>query len=146
MKASARLKIGQWWMCRKSVTPPSRMRSTRFDSAPPASRPTAGGKNGLRAPERAKKTNIQAIAATVRSITIDCCSVNWPNAMPVFLMRRRSKNGSSSTISPRSMVRVASDFVIWSATTATIATASIPTHSSRPGALRRRVAGDSGSS
>ena len=63
MKVSARLKIGQRWMCRKSVTPPSRMRSTRFDSAPPASRPTAGGKNGLRAPERAKKTNIHAIAA-----------------------------------------------------------------------------------
>ena len=143
MNASARLKIGQWWMCRKSVTPPSRMRSTRFEQR--AARQQADRRRevaGCARPSARRRRTSTRSRATVRTITISCCSVNWPNAMPVFLMRRRSKNGSSSTISPRSMVRVASDFVIWSATTATIATANSPTHSSSPardGAGSRRL-------
>jgi hypothetical protein len=51
---------------------------------PPASRPTAAGSTGCRAPERAKKVSIQTTAIAVTIVTIDVAPAKKPKAMPVF--------------------------------------------------------------
>src|SRR5215831_4589999 len=70
MKLSARLNAGQKRRSMKSVTCPSRIRSSRFDALPPISSPSATGRIGCRAPERAKKTTIQATARAVRTVAL----------------------------------------------------------------------------
>src|SRR6185437_12274940 len=84
MKLSARLKAGQYFRSRKSVTCPSRMRSIRFDVDPPISRPSATGSTGWRAPERAKKSSIQPTASAVRAVTSGVALANRPKAIPEF--------------------------------------------------------------
>lgn len=47
-------------------------------------------------PERAKYATIQTIATIESAITITWLSRNWPNAMPVFHVFVKWKNGSTS--------------------------------------------------
>ena len=51
---------------------------------PPITRPSATGRTGWRAPERAKKTSIQATAMPVSTITTAVACEKNPNAMPEF--------------------------------------------------------------
>ena len=66
------------------MTWPRRTRSTRFETLPPMTRPSATGQHRWRAPERAKKTSIQATASAVSTITTAVALANSPNAMPEF--------------------------------------------------------------
>ena len=98
MKMSARLKAGQKVKSRKSVTCPRRTRSTRFARLPPRTSPSPTGSTGWRAPERAKKTSIQAIASPVSAITIVVAVGKNPNAIPEF-WTWWIENGPSAAVS-----------------------------------------------
>jgi hypothetical protein len=51
-----------------------------------------------------------------------------PKAMPLFRTWVIDRNGSTSRLSPSAMLSMIRCFVTWSATTATAATETIPTH------------------
>ena len=84
MKLSARLNAGHQPRSMKSVTWRSRIRSTRFERLPPTSNPSAAGRTGWRAPDRAKNTTIQTTAAAVTNVTIAVAPAKKPKAMPEF--------------------------------------------------------------
>src|SRR5438067_11301855 len=84
MKLSARLNAGHHFRSMKSVTWCRRMRSTRFDTLPPISSPSAAGRTGWREPERAKKTTIHTTAPAVTTVTTAVALEKRPKAMPEF--------------------------------------------------------------
>src|SRR5215213_4614435 len=111
MNESARLKAGQNPMSRKSVTAPSRTRSSRFEMLPPRTSPSPTGRTGWRAPERAKKSSIQPTTRPVSAITAAVAVGNRPKAIPEFSTRWIEKTPRTSTWSPSATRLVTSCFV-----------------------------------
>src|SRR5829696_4996106 len=88
---SARLNAGHSGGSRKSVTAPSRTRSARLPSAPPASRPTPIHNRG-RAGSVANQPRTKASAPSVTASTsASPASSSNPKATPLLATRERSK-------------------------------------------------------
>src|SRR5918996_833787 len=137
MNVSARLNAGQASKSRKSVTRPSRIRSTRFATLPPSTSPSPTGSTGCRRPARAKNQTIHATAIAVIAITTVVRLEKKPNAIPEFSTWWIEKGPRISTLSPTASVRPMICFVSWSATTAAAATTRSAIHCAGPAPSER---------
>ena len=95
----------------KSVTPPARIRSARFPSAPPVSNPTPSQNHGLVVSNANQPTTSDSETIVTASTSASLPSSSRPNAMPLLVTLARSIPSARSVRSPGTIVSMIAPFV-----------------------------------
>src|SRR4051794_41877392 len=103
----------------------------RVEVDPPIRSPSATGKTGCRAPERAKKTSIQPTASAVSAVTATVALENSPKAIPEFWTWWIANSPATLGVSSSGGLLEARGFVNWLAAKAARATAPNQAHFGR---------------
>ena len=134
MAASARLKAGQCGSLTKSVTAPSRTRSTTLPAAPPTSIPVGSQTSG-RSAWRTKKTSSAPTATAITSATTGRRPASAPKATPSLLTPHEVDAGDE--VAPLAHREVARARAPWSAGRGRRTTSAVSAASAQPRARER---------